>query len=116
MGAPMPCRLCPVVKPDRYAYLDHMRNVHQMAEKDVLITEAIADLHNPAEPLHATTADTQPNQNGPGGVWMVGCETCGWTKVGSYSGILIDEPLGLRHAHRAGTAHEAAMNGRVEWS
>ena len=66
--------------------------------------------------LHATTADTQPKQDGPGGVWMVGCETCGWTKVGPYSGILIDEPKALRYAHRAGTAHEAAMNGKVEWS
>ena len=63
---------------------------------------------------HATTADTQPKQAGVlGGVWMVGCETCGWTKVGSYSGIIMDEPRALAMAHRAGTAHENAMNGKV---
>lgn len=63
---------------------------------------------------HATTADTQPKQDGVlGGVWMVGCETCGWTKVGSYSGILVDEPKALRLAHMAGTRHENFMNGRV---
>lgn len=66
-----------------------------------------------AKPLHATTADTQPKQMSPGGVWMVGCETCGWTKVGSYSGIITDEVGALRQAHTWGTTHENAMNGKV---
>lgn len=67
--------------------------------------------------LHATTADTQPKQDGPGGVWMVGCETCGWTQVGHYSGIMVDEVRALRYAHLAGTRHEDAMNGkRAGWS
>lgn len=62
---------------------------------------------------HATTADTQPNRDAPGGVWMVGCETCGWAEVGRYGGILISEPLALRVAHDRGTGHEKAMNGKV---
>lgn len=69
--------------------------------------------------MHATTADTQPKHDGRavvGGVWIVGCDACGWTKVGSYSGIILNEERALATAHRAGTAHEAAMNGKVEWS
>lgn len=71
--------------------------------------------------MHATTADTQPKDAASpihprGGVWMVGCETCGWTKVGCYSGIVINEERALAMAHRAGTAHEEAMNGKVEGS
>lgn len=63
--------------------------------------------------LHATTADTQPNQNGAGGVWMVGCETCGWTRVGRYGGLISTEVHGLMSAHRFGTEHENMMNGKV---
>lgn len=44
---------------------------------------------------------------------MVGCETCGWTRVGSYSGIILNEERALAMAHRAGTGHENAMNGKV---
>ena len=63
---------------------------------------------------HATTADTQPKQDGSlGGVWLVGCETCGWIQVGHYSGIIITEETALATAHSRGTFHETRMNGKV---
>ena len=62
---------------------------------------------------HATTADTQPNRDAPGGVWMVGCETCGWTQVGKYGGIILTEETALATAHSRGTFHETRMNGKV---
>lgn len=33
---------------------------------------------------HDTTADTLPDENGPGGSWSVGC-VCGWAKTDRYA-------------------------------
>ena len=62
---------------------------------------------------HATTADTMPWPERPGGDWFVACPTCGWTEVGTYGGVLITEEYALIRAHRKGTEHETRMNGKV---
>ena len=61
--------------------------------------------------LHCTDADTEPDENGRGGAWLVLCHSCEWQKHGRYSGLLISEPVALRIAHELGSKHEAAMNG-----
>lgn len=59
--------------------------------------------------LHATIADTQPDSDGPGGIWAVSC-WCGWAESGEYRGLLVNEPLALRHAHNLGGRHESREN------
>lgn len=64
--------------------------------------------HNttPAEVAHATSADTLPNADKPGGHWFVAC-ICGWERSGTYARTNeVAEAVSLRLANLVGEQHE----------
>lgn len=55
---------------------------------------------------HSTMADTIPNDDAPGGKWIVVC-SCGWEKTGRYARTNeIAEAVALRLANLFGDRHE----------
>jgi hypothetical protein len=60
--------------------------------------------HQPPVAACSTLADTRPNQNAPGGIWITIC-TCGWQREGAYARNS-GEPVALRLANAFGQRHE----------
>lgn len=65
------------------------------------------------EILHFTTADTHPDENGPGGTWTVTCP-CGWVRSGHYARDT-GEPVALRLAGLRGAEHEENPDKRCAY-
>jgi hypothetical protein len=62
-----------------------------------------------SEVQHSTMADTRPNDDRPGGTWVVTC-TCGWKDEGNYARTNeIAESVALRLANAFGAQHEDVM-------
>lgn len=66
--------------------------------------------HTGARVLHATDADTEPDEHREGGQWLVFCHACDWAEHGSYSGWMATEADALCLAHQLGTEHEFQYN------
>lgn len=63
-------------------------------------------MSGPVAVEHSTVGDTLPNQDAPGGSWLVAC-TCGWEKSGTYARTnQVAEVVALRLANAIGHRHE----------